>query len=146
LKLKINIVWMKRDLRSQDHEPLQQAELAGTPYLIITLLEPNLLKYRDTSNRHVQFIYHSVLDLKERIPIHILQAEALEVFQFIQKKYSIKNVFSYQESGIMKTWKRDKEVASFFALQSIKWTQFQRDGIIRGLFSASRRSSSLEIP
>jgi len=133
LKLKINIVWMKRDLRSQDHEPLQQAELAGTPYLIITLLEPKLLNYKDTSNRHVQFIYHSSLDLKERIPIHILQAEALEVFQFIQKKYSIKNVFSYQESGIMKTWKRDKEVASFFALQSIKWTQFQRDGIIRGI-------------
>ena len=124
---------MKRDLRSQDHEPLFRAENAGLPYLIVTLLEPEILSHPDTSNRHVQFIYYSVKDLNNRIPVHILQTEALDFFEFIQTKYSIQEVFSYQESGVMLTWMRDKALANYFALQCIKWTEFQRDGIQRGI-------------
>jgi deoxyribodipyrimidine photo-lyase len=30
---KINIVWIKRDIRSQDHEPFYAAETEGIPYL-----------------------------------------------------------------------------------------------------------------
>ena len=61
----INIVWLKRDLRSQDHLPLKKAELAGIPYLIIYLFEPSRIEYRDTSNRHLQFVYHSIGNLNK---------------------------------------------------------------------------------
>ena len=54
----INIVWLKRDIRSQDHEPLLRAEQAGIPYHIIYLFEPTLVEYADTSLRHLQFVYH----------------------------------------------------------------------------------------
>ena len=59
----INIVWLKRDLRTQDHAPLQAAEDAGIPYLIIYLFEPTLLKHPDTHERHLQFIYHSIEEM-----------------------------------------------------------------------------------
>ncbi len=122
---------MKRDLRS--HAPLFHAEKAGIPYLVMTLLEPKILSHEDTSDRHIQFIYYSVKDLNKRIPVHILQTEALDAFSYIQTKYAVKQVFSYQESGVLLTWKRDKGVADYFALQRIKWTEFQRDGIKRGI-------------
>ena len=35
MKKEINIVWLKRDLRLQDHEPLFLAEKSGLPYIII---------------------------------------------------------------------------------------------------------------
>ena len=39
----INIVWLKRDIRSQDHLPLQKAEESDLPYLIIYLFEPSII-------------------------------------------------------------------------------------------------------
>ncbi|MFN9681295.1 MAG: deoxyribodipyrimidine photo-lyase, partial [Bacteroidota bacterium] len=36
----INVVWLKRDIRTQDHQPLQRAEAAGLPYIIIFIIEP----------------------------------------------------------------------------------------------------------
>ena len=61
----VNIVWLKRDLRSQDHEPLFRAECAGIPYLIIYLFEPSRIEYPDTSQRHLQFVYHSIGNLNK---------------------------------------------------------------------------------
>ena len=63
----INIVWLKRDIRSQDHEPLLKAERAGIPYFIIYLFEPTLINYPDTSLRHLQFVYHSILELNKTL-------------------------------------------------------------------------------
>ena len=60
-KEQLNIVWLKRDLRSQDHEPLANAEKAGIPYRIIYLFEPSIINYADTSLRHLQFVYHSIV-------------------------------------------------------------------------------------
>ena len=34
----VNIVWLKRDLRTQDHAALDAAERDGRPYLIVYLL------------------------------------------------------------------------------------------------------------
>ena len=61
----VNIVWLKRDLRSQDHSPLLKAESAGIPYIIIYLFEPSRIEYPDTSQRHLQFVYHSIVNLNK---------------------------------------------------------------------------------
>ena len=62
-KQPLNIVWLKRDLRSQDHAPLLKAECAGIPYIIIYLFEPSRIEYPDTGPRHLQFVYHSISTL-----------------------------------------------------------------------------------
>lgn len=134
----INIVWLKRDIRSQDHEPLLRAEDAGIPYLIIYLLEPTLINYPDTSNRHLQFIYHSILALNKTLTpfnrsVDVFYEEAINVFEYIKKNTHIKQVFSFQESGTLITWKRDKKLALFFNKNNITWLQSKRDGILRGI-------------
>ena len=63
MKNELNIVWLKRDLRTFDHTPLHEAEKLKNDYMIIYLFEPSLIKAPDFSERHQQFIYHSILDI-----------------------------------------------------------------------------------
>jgi len=134
----INLVWLKRDLRTQDHAPLQAAEQSGLPYLIVYLFEPSIIQYPDTSIRHLQFQFHAILAMNQKLALYnrcvnIFYTEALEAFQEIAEQYNIQNIYSYQESGTQITYDRDKSVAQFCSSQHIHWKQFQRDGIIRGI-------------
>lgn len=137
-KNKINVVWLKRDLRSSDHLSLHMAEQAGLPYLIIYLFEPSLIHYPDTSLRHLQFQYHSLKAMDAKLCFYNRKvirfyAEATEAFAEIADRYTIQRLFSYQESGPQITYDRDKAVARFCADHNITWQEFQRDGIIRGI-------------
>ena len=134
----INIVWLKRDLRLQDHEPLHKAEQEGIPYLIIYLFEPSVIQYPDTSLRHLQFVYHAITSLDKRLKnynrtIDVFYGEAIDVFNFLTKTYTLQQLFSYQESGTKTTWKRDKQIKQYCTKNKIRWIESQRDGIIRGL-------------
>ena len=134
----INIVWLKRDLRLQDHKPLHKAEQEGIPYLIVYLFEPSIIQYPDTSLRHLQFVYHAIKSLDKRLKkynrsIDVFYGEAIDVFTFLTKTYTVQQLFSYQESGTKTTWKRDKQIKQYCIKNSIIWMESQRDGIIRGL-------------
>lgn len=138
IKKEINIVWLKRDLRLQDHEPLFLAEKSDLPYLIVFMFEPSLIKHLDTSNRHLQFIYHSIQGLNLELTkchrnVELFYGEALNVFCFLNNNYKIKNIYSYRESGIAKTWYRDQQIELFSKKNHIVWSQSQRDGILRGI-------------
>jgi deoxyribodipyrimidine photo-lyase len=134
----INIVWLKRDLRTQDHAALHAAEKVGLPYLIIALFEPMLDTYQDTSMRHLQFRYHSLIEMnaileKRGRTVEVLFGEAQEIFVTLIDQFHVKNVFSYQESGTQITWNRDKRVQTILNEYNVEWVQFPRDGIMRGI-------------
>ncbi len=138
VKESINIVWLKRDIRTQDHAPLHAAENADLPYLIIYLFEPTLTQYADTSTRHLQFIYHSILDFNQQLKrfnrqAAVFHAEATDVFKHLHDLFDVKQVFSYRESGIQITWDRDKAVGTLLKSNGTQWTEFKRDGIERGI-------------
>ena len=142
----INIVWIKRDLRLQDHEPLLRAEKSGLPYVIVYFFEPSVLNYPDTSTRHLQFVYSSLEVMNAKLvdykrSVEIFYAEASQVFSFFFTKYTVQNIFSYQESGTKTTWSRDKNIRKLCDQFSVSWTQYQRDGIVRGLKNRDNWSS-----
>ena len=108
-KQAINIVWLKRDLRLQDHEPLFKAEKAELPYVVIYLFEPSLICTPDTSSRHLKFVYHSLLAMNEQLDsfrrkVEVFQAEALDAFSYLEEKFQLHNLFSYCETGTAITW------------------------------------------
>ena len=114
----VNIVWLKRDLRSQDHAPLLKAECAGVPYRIIYLFEPSRIEYPDTGPRHLQFVYHSISTLDKVLNefnrrVEVFYGEAIEVFNYLNDEFDINSVFSYQESGTQASWERDKKIKQF---------------------------------
>jgi deoxyribodipyrimidine photo-lyase len=134
----INIVWLKRDIRSQDHEPLLRAEHAGIPYRIIYLFEPKLINYPDTSLRHLKFIYYSILALNKSLAqfnrgVDVFYGEAIDVFKYLNENFDIKNIFSFRESGIQISYDRDKNLKIFCTQHEIGWKESQRDGILRGI-------------
>lgn len=135
---KINIVWLKRDLRTQDHAPLAAAEASGINYRMVYILEPGLVRYPDTSLRHLRFIFHSVEAMNETLKpfkrkVDLFYGDALEVFTYLLDHHDVGTVFSYQESGIRTTWDRDKKISQLLKARQIGWKEFQRDGIIRGI-------------
>ncbi len=134
----INIVWLKRDLRTQDHAPLQQAEQDGLPYLVIYLYEPTLIQYPDTSDRHLQFVYHSTQVMNTvwksvQREVHLFYGDAIDVFGFFIEKYDLKKVFSHQETGTQITYDRDKAVAQLFKKYKIDWLESPTNGVVRGI-------------
>jgi len=137
-KQQINIVWLKRDLRSQDHHPLQLAEETGLPYLIVFVFEPGMMAYPDTSLRHLQFQYQSIMQLNKKLSksnkeVIIFNTDIVTVFNTIQAQYTIITIFSYQESGIKLTYDRDQLIKKYCKANHIVWKESQRDGIVRGI-------------
>lgn len=138
MKEKRNIVWLKRDLRLIDHQPLLQAANEKYDFLIIYIFEPWMITYPDCSNRHLQFVHHCLKDLNEKLAtfnrqVHIFHCDAITVFDWIINQLEVQKVFSYQESGIQLTWERDKQIKSLLKDKGIDWKEFQRDGVIRGI-------------
>ena len=134
----LNLVWLKRDLRTQDHLPLAEAEAAGIPYLVLYIFEPEFLAYADCAERHLVFQWQSLNDMQtqwasiSRKPL-LLYGDAVSIFTWLLETYAVQNIFSYQESGIAATFKRDKALALLFKQQGITWIEFQRNGVLRAI-------------
>ena len=136
MKTKVNIVWLKRDLRSQDHAPLFAAESDELPYYVFYFFEPSLMGYPDTSKRHLRFVWESLVELKKEFKNHgrdliVMLSEVEEVFERVIEAHHVQNVFSYQESGIKTTWERDKRVARLLNSNDVEWVEFKKGGVDR---------------
>ena len=137
-KLPINLVWLKRDLRTQDHEPLGQAERAQLPYLILYIFEPSIMGHKDAAPRHHQFVFHSIAAMNAALlpygqKVFALYGEALDVFGFFLEKFRVQRVFSYRESGTQITYDRDRAIKRLLRSRGVVWEEAQRDGILRGI-------------
>ena len=89
----MNIVWFKRDLRVQDHEPLHRAAQQGE-VLPIYIVEPQLWQQQDASLRQWLFVRDSLVELDMALKkigqgLTILQGEAVDVLNVLIEKFSI---------------------------------------------------------
>ena len=83
-KLAINIVWIKRDLRTLDHESFHAAESKNIPYLPVYIFDNDLIDYPDTSDRHLGFIYNSLIDINKKLSSFFLNNQST-VFRLFQQ-------------------------------------------------------------
>lgn len=134
----LGIVWFKRDLRLGDHAPLVAAEKSGLDLSYIFIIEPSEWTAPENALRHWQFQWASIEQINQQLApysrkIEVFYGEALEIFEALAQKHPFQALWSYQESGPPRTFQRDLQVKRFLASKNICWTEFQRDGIIRGL-------------
>lgn len=139
-KSPINVLWLKRDLRLTDHEPLYCASQHDLPLLIIYVFEPELINDKHYGTRHWRFIWQSLQELnaqlsKHQASIHISTCSVIDTFEHIRKRHVINNLFSHEEVGIDVTFQRDQAVRSWCTEQNINWQEFQNGAVIRGLKS-----------
>ena len=133
----ITCVWFKKDLRVNDHAPLFDAAQRG--YVIpIYIIEPDILCSKDFSSIHWQFISDSLIELKKKLcnlgqPLIIRQGEAIDVFKNLLKETNFNKIYSHQETGNNLSYIRDKNIRNWCKSNSIEWTEFSQNGVLRGL-------------
>jgi deoxyribodipyrimidine photo-lyase len=136
-KPEIVIVWFKRDLRFTDHEALYQAQKQSLPVLLVYCFEPSVMDYHDSDVRHWRFVYQSLQEMNEKLQelnaqLYLFHSEVLPVFSELQKKYTIRTVFSHMEVGNKLTFDRDKAVKVFCREQDITWNEYTHNAVQRG--------------
>jgi deoxyribodipyrimidine photo-lyase len=137
-KSPIHIVWFKRDLRIIDHEPIKNALHPDIPVLFLYILEPIILNDAHYSERHFTFIKQSLIDLNEQLKqyqtkLFAVTGDALSTFETLNEMFDIKQVFSYQETGLGITFKRDLLLKKWFKEHHIDWHESVQNGVQRGL-------------
>jgi deoxyribodipyrimidine photo-lyase len=143
----INIIWLKRDIRIDDHEPMMAAIETGRPLMIIYIFEPELIHHPNYSSRHWTFVWQSLMNLKDDLDsfdsgLNILFGDPVDCFEELHERFIISEVFSYQESGLKATFDRDLQLAGFFKMKEIAWTEFSKNGVIRKLKNRQSWTSS----
>lgn len=153
MKKKINLVWLKRDIRTLDHQPLADACQSTLPFFVFYLFEPNLISCRYTSQRHLGFIGQSLQDLTRHIPnnsLHIGQQNIIEFLLKVSQQYTINTLFCHQETGLSWSYQRDLAVVAFCQSHHINLTAYANGAVVRGLKTRSlwknKRQNELQQP
>ena len=133
---KMQLVWLKKDLRDEDHAPLYEAAASGA-FTILYICEPSLWAGKDISSRHYQFTSHALEALKKRLEarglsLSIAVGEAVEILSAIHAKTPITRLLSHEECGNWHSFMRDKAVRAFTSANGIRWDEFSQFGFERG--------------
>jgi len=134
----IALVWLKRDLRLEDHEALTVALENHKLVLILYVAEDFLLEDPHCSERHLNFIKESIQDLNTQLrpfntEVLALQGELISIVKQLQETFSIAALYSHFETGIQATFIRDTKVKKWLNTKGISWFEFQQQGVFRGL-------------
>ena len=137
-RIPVGVVWFKRDLRLLDHEALTHAIKKHKNVLLIYIAEDSLQKEPHTSERHLDFIKQSIVDLNTQLErfntqILALEGEVVEVLEKLNLYFKIEALYSHYETGIGLTFKRDIEVKKWVEKQQILWNEYRNQGVFRGL-------------
>ena len=143
----INVVWLKRDIRWQDHKPFKISIDKGLPIIVIYIFDTTILQDPHYDVRHWNFVAESLKDLDLFLNtynghIHIYEGKTVDIFSQIHSKHTICGVFGYQETGLNVTYDLDKEMKIFFEQNQISWYEYQQNGVIRRLKNRKNWSKS----
>jgi deoxyribodipyrimidine photo-lyase len=132
----INIVWLKRDLRLTDHEAINEAMKKGIT-LLLYAFEPFLLSDPHYDLRHWRFIWQSITDMNDQLRsykthVYLYAGDVTSALAEIQKHFTLGGLYSYQETGLLCTFERDKSVQRWCNTLNVQWHEFPSAGVIRG--------------
>ena len=132
----INIYWFKRDLRIIDNEPLYELSKKNKPILLLYVLEKSLINDKHYSELHWNFIKQSLEDINQYLGkklILFIKSDVITALTKIKKKIRIDTIHSHMETGLDVTYQRDKKVFKFCNSNSIKWCEYEKNSVERGL-------------
>ena len=108
------VVWLKRDLRLTDHEPLANAIAQNRSLIVLYAFEPSLVADPHYDVRHWRFVWQSLEDINQQLVevggrLYIVYKEALEALIELHQQTQFDQLFSSEEIGIDLTFQRDKK-------------------------------------
>jgi len=131
------IVWFKRDLRVDDHEPLALACERG-PVLPLYIFEPDLWRQPDASGRQFAFLRDALTELRAQLarigqPLVIRVGDAVSCLETLHQDIAVTDLWSHEETGNGWTYLRDRAVAAWCGRHGITWHERPQFGVIRRL-------------
>jgi deoxyribodipyrimidine photo-lyase len=135
---KVALVWLKRDLRWEDHKPITKAIDSGYSIVLWYNFEPILLDDKHYSSRHWHFISESLDDFDDFLQsmntcVLRMYGSVSENFTRLSEAFEITSVYSYRETGLKITFDRDKIFSRMLVQENIPWIEFNTNGVERGL-------------
>ena len=132
------VVWLKRDLRLEDHEALTAALNECKSVLLLYVVEDCLLAEDYFSSRHLDFIKESIADMNRRLvpfntEVLCVQGEVIPTLENLQEHFQIQAIYSHYETGIGLTYQRDLQLKKWTTTNNIKWQEYRQQGVFRGL-------------
>ncbi|XLS30502.1 deoxyribodipyrimidine photo-lyase/cryptochrome family protein [Flavobacteriaceae bacterium M23B6Z8] len=132
------VVWLKRDLRVYDHEPLYRAMQSCKKVLIIYCFEEFLLTDPHYSERHFIFIKESIRAINAQLApfytrVLTVKSPVITLLEQLLRNMGGFKLFSHQETGLACTYRRDLEVAQWCKEHTILWEEFEANGVKRGI-------------
>ena len=138
-RTRIHLVWLKRDLRLDDHRPIWEACQAG-PCVLLYVFEPKLWVMPEMDRSHFDFIVQSLRDLSGSVErrggrLAVRVGELPNVFVDIGRNFEIQALYSHEETGNGFTFDRDRLVSKWSRHSGISWEQYPQNGVVRPLKS-----------
>ncbi|MEM9970923.1 MAG: deoxyribodipyrimidine photo-lyase [Pseudomonadota bacterium] len=135
----VNVVWFKRDLRTEDHRVLSEAAQAGA-VLPLFIVEDDFWHLPDASARQWSFVVECLHSLRDQLgrlgqPLCTRRGDAVSVLRDIHREIGITALWSHEETGNAWTYERDKRVAAWCRAEGILWHETQQHGTQRRLTS-----------
>ncbi len=153
----VHVVWLKRDLRVRDHEPLYEASQRGR-CLIVYVYEPKILKSPEYEASHQVFINEALRELQQNLEalggtLILRQGRLPDVFEELHREVPFADLWSHEETGNAITYARDLRVQEWCARREVRWHEPKQTGVIRRLKSRDgwatrweKRMNRAEIP
>jgi deoxyribodipyrimidine photo-lyase len=135
----VQLVWFKRDLRVDDHRPMAEAARRG-PVLCLYVYEPELHGSEEFTAAHLVFLQESLICLDRSLrelggALVLRRGRVVDVLHALKRETSFLALWSHEETGSDRTYRRDVEVAAWCREQGVPWHEFRQDGVVRRLAS-----------
>ena len=131
------LVWLKRDLRLDDHRALAKAARQG-PVVGLFVFEEGLLRHPDTDASHIQFVLDSLVELRAKWEARgglllVRTGSAVEHLERLHRQLGFADLWSHQETGNRWTFDRDLRVARWCRERGVTWREPWQHGVVRRL-------------
>jgi len=133
-------VWLKRDLRIADHEPLGEAVLKarGAGVLAVFLYEPELLDQPEWSSAHTAFQAECLRTLEPQLArcgvrLVTRRGEAVAALEQLRQETGFQQLFAHEETGTAVTYQRDRRVRAWARACGVVFRERSQTGVVRRL-------------
>ncbi len=134
------VVWFKRDLRIHDHVPLAEACESGRKLVCLYVVEPSLWALPEYAGRHYAFLQETLESLAQALhakgaALTVRVGEVVDVLDALHREHGVESLHAHEETGLIATWERDKQVATWAQRHDVAFREHPQFGVIRGLES-----------
>ena len=134
----VQVVWFKRDLRTEDHRPLAEAVETGEPIVCLYVVEPEYWALPDASGRQWAFVRESLVDLRRELEsaggtLIVRTGDVVALLERLHRQVGVRGLWSHEETGNGWTYDRDRRVGAWARGASVPWREVSQNGVVRPL-------------